>query len=151
MFDDVGGEMIVCAMKIALERLGGIKMDDQEMKFVQTSGGFDIFSKVEYLDRGVWSLGAMMSVAENVKTFDGVVFTAFAVAKVNGEIVVKKRDEIRHAPETGLPKAWVEALQAGWKILPCSCECGGGYVWMKPRPSGAHETFGCVCHNNPVL
>lgn len=151
MFDDVGGEMIVGAMKIALERLGGIKMDDQGMKFVQTSCGFDIFSKVEYLEMGVWSPGGLMSLAENVKTTGGETFTAFAVAKVNGEIIIRRRDEIRHAPETGLPKAWVEALRAGWKILPCSCECGGSYVWMKPRPSGAHENFGCVCHNNPVL
>lgn len=126
-------------------------MDDQGMKFVQTSGGFDIFSKVEYLENGVWSSGALMSVAENVNTLDGIVFTAFAVAKANAEIIIKKHDEIRHAPEVGLPKLWVEALQAGWKILPCSCGCGGGYVWMKPRPSGMHETFGCVCHNNPVL
>ena len=35
---------------------------------------------------------------------------------------------------------------AGWVILPTSCGCGGSYAWLKPRPSGAKEMFGCVCH-----
>lgn len=40
------------------------------------------------------------------------------------------------------------ALDNGWVIAPCSCNCGGQYAWMKPRESGAYEMVGCVCHTS---
>ena len=48
-----------------------------------------------------------------------------------------------------LPKKWGKLLSEGWKIVACSCACGGRWAWMKPRPSGAHGMHGCVCHNTP--
>lgn len=48
-----------------------------------------------------------------------------------------------------LPTVWKKALGAGWRIVPCSCTCGGRFAWLKPRPSGAHEMFGCICHTIP--
>lgn len=45
--------------------------------------------------------------------------------------------------------AFKELLLLRWKIEPTSCTCGGNYAWLKPRPSGAYEMVGCVCHNNP--
>lgn len=49
-----------------------------------------------------------------------------------------------------LPKKWAVALANGWKIVPCSCACGGRYAWLKPSSYGGSESmFGCVCHNDP--
>jgi len=42
-----------------------------------------------------------------------------------------------------------QALEAGHKIVPASCSCGGQFVWHELRPSGAHENAGCICHNDP--
>ena len=39
-------------------------------------------------------------------------------------------------------------IEGGWKIVLCSCSCGGKYAWMKPRPSGAYEMVGCICHTD---
>lgn len=35
---------------------------------------------------------------------------------------------------------------AGWKMVPCSCTCGGDTAWLKPVESGAYEMVGCTCH-----
>ena len=40
----------------------------------------------------------------------------------------------------------VKLLESGWNIKLASCACGGNWSWTKPRDSGCHETFGCVCH-----
>ncbi len=40
----------------------------------------------------------------------------------------------------------LEKILSGWKIEPTSCSCGGRYAWLKPRPSGAYEMVGCICH-----
>ena len=50
-----------------------------------------------------------------------------------------------------VPDLWKKALNKGWKIMWTSCGCGGNAAWLKPRPSGAYEMFGCTCHCNPVL
>lgn len=125
--------------------------DQSEMRLVQSSCGFDEMTKVEYLDNDkiCWKTGAIGAIGENAKRRDGTSFTAFLVSTGGNKMEVKTLAEIRHVPETGLPPLWVEALRKGWKIMPCSCECGGRYVWFKPRPPGTHETFGCVCHNDP--
>lgn len=47
-----------------------------------------------------------------------------------------------------IPPQWQRLLEAGWIIEPTSCMCGGDWAWLKPRPSGAHEMFGCVCHTD---
>jgi len=39
-------------------------------------------------------------------------------------------------------------VRLGWKIERTSCACGGTLAWLKPRPSGAMEMVGCICHNN---
>lgn len=49
-----------------------------------------------------------------------------------------------------LPDAWKQAINTGWRIVPCACGCGGSFAWMKPRRSGAAEMFGCVCHTIPT-
>jgi len=48
-----------------------------------------------------------------------------------------------------LPKNWQMLFERGWKIEPTSCVCGGSYAWLKPRPSGAYDMFGCICHTTP--
>ena len=48
-----------------------------------------------------------------------------------------------------IPSIWTDALISGWIVKPTSCMCGGNWAWLKPRPSGAHEMYGCVCHHNP--
>ncbi|MFA6519447.1 MAG: hypothetical protein WCT41_01330 [Candidatus Paceibacterota bacterium] len=117
---------------------------------VETSNGFDVQTAVEYRADNVWRRGVIAAIGENAKRrMDDSIITAFLVADKDNDIVLKTIDELRHVPESGLPPLWVEALRKGWKILPCSCECGGKYVWQKPRPSGVHENFGCVCHNDP--
>lgn len=45
-----------------------------------------------------------------------------------------------------MSKRIVKLLDKGWRIVPCSCTCGGRWAWVKPRPSGAQEMVGCVCH-----
>lgn len=37
----------------------------------------------------------------------------------------------------------------GWQKWPTSCRCGADTAWLKPRPSGAMEMVGCVCHHTP--
>lgn len=49
----------------------------------------------------------------------------------------------------GLPESWRKLLKAGWQIWRTSCGCGGDWAWVKPRPSGAYEMHGCVCHQTP--
>jgi hypothetical protein len=41
----------------------------------------------------------------------------------------------------------LKLFNKGWIIVNCSCMCGGSLAWMKPRPSGAYEMVGCICHN----
>jgi Fe-S-cluster containining protein len=36
-------------------------------------------------------------------------------------------------------------LALGWKIVPCSCMCGGEWAWINPD----NRMHGCVCHNTP--
>ncbi len=36
------------------------------------------------------------------------------------------------------------ALSHGWKIVNCSCTCGGRYAWMNPD----NIMHGCVCHSS---
>ncbi len=50
-----------------------------------------------------------------------------------------------------VPGKWIQALEAGWIITSTPCMCGGSWAWLQPRPSGAHEMFGCVCHHEPGL
>jgi hypothetical protein len=47
-----------------------------------------------------------------------------------------------------VPAHWKKAIKDGWIIQPTSCMCGGDWAWLKPRPSGAHEMVGCVCHTD---
>lgn len=47
----------------------------------------------------------------------------------------------------GVPWSWLKYMQSGWVIEPTSCSCGGHWAWLKPRPSGAQNMHGCVCHN----
>ena len=46
-----------------------------------------------------------------------------------------------------IPWVWIKFMQSGWVIEPTSCSCGGNWAWLKPRPSGAKEMCGCVCHH----
>lgn len=39
-----------------------------------------------------------------------------------------------------------ERLLSGWLIETTTCACGGCYAWMRPKPYGAHEMVGCICH-----
>lgn len=39
-------------------------------------------------------------------------------------------------------------LEKGWVIWGASCSCGGRWAWLKPRPSGAYEMVGCICHTD---
>lgn len=43
-----------------------------------------------------------------------------------------------------------ESTFNAYKIVPCSCICGGNIAWMGQRPSGAWEMIGCVCHQTPL-
>ena len=45
-----------------------------------------------------------------------------------------------------IPKDWKYYLERGWKIWPTSCADGCNYAWFKPKPSGALECHGCICH-----
>ena len=56
-------------------------------------------------------------------------------------------DTVLDQPEAVLGGHLAKLLNNGWEIEPCGCSCGGNYVWMEPRPSGAHMPWGCVCHN----
>ena len=128
------------------------KFDQSEMRMTESAYGFDSTAAVEYRANNVWRRGAIVAIGDGAKNLiSGQRFTAFLVADEDSDIMMKTVDELRHVPEEGLPPLWVNALRSGWRIMPCSCMCGGNYVWFKPRPSGMHETFGCVCHNNPVL
>ena len=54
------------------------------------------------------------------------------------------------AKEIGLsavPWAWIKFIQSGWSICNAQCDCGGHWVWMRPRRFGVMATYGCVCHN----
>jgi hypothetical protein len=42
-----------------------------------------------------------------------------------------------------------KAIENGCVIWPTSCGCGGKYAWLVPRPLGAYEMYGCICHNPP--
>jgi len=46
-------------------------------------------------------------------------------------------------------KIFKDLIDAGWIIQSTACSCGGEYAWLKPRPSGAYEMYGCLCHNTP--
>lgn len=35
----------------------------------------------------------------------------------------------------------------GYKIVSCSCACGGSWAWVK-KDLGAEIMQGCVCHTN---
>ena len=35
-----------------------------------------------------------------------------------------------------------KALTNGWKIVNCSCTCGGRYAWQTPD----NRMYGCICH-----
>lgn len=52
--------------------------------------------------------------------------------------------------ELSTNKAFNMLFERGWQIWNCSCVCGGRYAWMKPRSSGAFETFGCICHTSAI-
>ena len=122
------------------------------MNLVETSHGFNVMTKIEYLDAGIWKPGVLGAIGENAKTPNGSRFTAFAVGMPNDVMAVKTLHEIRHAPEAGLPKLWIDALHKGWQIKHCSCSCGGNYAWLEPSSyGGADRMFGCVCHNDPKL
>lgn len=128
------------------------KFDQSEMRMAEFSHGFDAHTAVEYRSNNVWRRGAIVAIGDDAKNLvDGARFTAFLVADEDADIVLKTADELRHVPEIGLPPLWVDALRKGWRIMRCSCGCGGNYVWWKPRPSGAFESAGCVCHNDPTL
>jgi hypothetical protein len=45
-----------------------------------------------------------------------------------------------------VPGVWIKYIQNGWQIHATSCNCGGSWGWMRPRPSGAMGMVGCVCH-----
>lgn len=53
----------------------------------------------------------------------------------------------RELNKKGVPKVWMKYIQCGWEIHKDSCACGGNWAWMRPRPSGAMQMYGCVCHN----
>jgi len=60
------------------------------------------------------------------------------------------QNAISAAKELGLaevPWAWLKYMQSEWVIEPTSCSCGGNWAWLKPRPSGAKDMHGCVCHH----
>lgn len=125
----------------------GINTDN--MKPVITCGGFAVMTKVEFFDNGVWMLGALSAIGENARKSDGSHFTAFLIAKPDNKLVVKMSEEIRHPIEAGIPADWAEFLHRGWKVVPSSWECGCRFAWLKPRPSGAHEMYGCISHCSP--
>lgn len=129
------------------------QLNFQDMQAVESSAGFVMMNRIEYFEHGVWNMGALMAIGENVKRHGEhqASFTAFLVARQDSSLLVCDIKGIRHSPEKGLPELWTNALRAGWKIVPCSCACGGKFAWFAPRPSGAHEMFGCVCHSAPVL
>ena len=59
------------------------------------------------------------------------------------------RDATINEDETRL--AYLQLLLAkGWRITRASCTCGGEFAWLRPRPSGAFETAGCICHQDPI-
>ena len=35
-----------------------------------------------------------------------------------------------------------------FKIVPCSCHCGGSQAWVKVEEDGVQIMYGCVCHNS---
>jgi hypothetical protein len=43
-----------------------------------------------------------------------------------------------------------DPLFDAYRIVPCSCICGGNIAWVGIRPSGAEEMIGCVCHQTPL-
>lgn len=60
-------------------------------------------------------------------------------------------DLVNFDPMTRARRKRISFLRrAGWKIVACSCACGGRHVWLKPSPSGAFEMVGCVCHRTPA-
>jgi hypothetical protein len=53
--------------------------------------------------------------------------------------------------QDGIRAAAVQFLiECDWEITRCSCVCGGNFAWTCLRPSGARETYGCICHNDPI-
>lgn len=119
------------------------------MTTVVTSDGFAMLTKVEFLDDGLWMMGALSAIGENARKEDGTHFTAFLVARGDSSLVVKTRKEVRHPIEAGIPTEWAEFIHSGWKIVPSSWECGCQFAWMSPRPSGAHMMYGCISHCRP--
>ena len=47
-------------------------------------------------------------------------------------------------------KAFNMLIERGWQIHRASCGCGGNYMWMKPRGTGAFESVGCLCHTDAI-
>ena len=37
-----------------------------------------------------------------------------------------------------------KALKSGWKVVSCSCRCGGRYAWLKEDD----RMVGCICHTD---
>lgn len=52
-------------------------------------------------------------------------------------------------PEAGEVIAFL--YDRGWKVVPCSCSCGGRWAWVKPCPPHSEKMVGCVCHNTPFV
>lgn len=44
-----------------------------------------------------------------------------------------------------LPENFFKLLEIGWRIVPCSCSCGGEWAWI----DGDSRMHGCVCHRTP--
>ncbi len=126
-------------------------IDQSGMREVITSDGFDVMTKIEYLQDAIWRQGALAGIGENVNYPDGRSITAYMVVGQDDKCFLRTRGEIRHTPENGLPELWADAMRKGWRIMRTSCMCGGSYGWFKPCSSGAFESAGCVCHNDPKL
>jgi hypothetical protein len=125
------------------------RIDGSEMTQVVTADGFTEMTKVEFFDGGIWKSGGIATIGENAKKPDGSYFTAFLVAGPDDKLVIKTREEIRHPVESMVPDEWHAFLRAGWKIVPSFGACGCRFAWLKPRPSGAHEMYGCISHCTP--
>lgn len=51
----------------------------------------------------------------------------------------------------GVPWTWLKYMQSGWVIGLAQCDCGGNWIWLRPKPSGAWSVYGCVCHHELEL
>lgn len=61
--------------------------------------------------------------------------------RANQERKSKKYKIIRE----NLPGNFTALLENGWRIVPCSCECGGEWAWLNEN----NRMHGCVCHRTP--